>query len=107
MDDPHVVEFKARLAFARATANSPSKEQLQTMIAADNKNVEALYQLGAHCAKEGNYEQALENFLAVMTLDRKFNDDAGRKAILAVFDIQGGAGPLVNRYRSKMARLLY
>ena len=36
-----------------------------------------------------------------------YNDDAGRKGMLKVFDMLGGSGELVSRYRQKMASLLY
>jgi len=107
VDDPEVLELKARLGFVQSVTGAPEQAELEKRIAADPKNSEARYQLGAKHVLAGNYEQALEQFLAVMQRDRQYGEDAARKGILAVFDILGGSGPLVNRYRAKMASLLH
>jgi putative thioredoxin len=54
-----------------------------------------------------DYPAALENFLELLRRDRKFNDDAGRKGLLAVFNLLNNQGELVSRYRHQMTRLLY
>ena len=41
-----------------------------------------------------------------MRRDRYWNDDAARKAILAVFNMLGGQGELVANYRRKLASAL-
>jgi putative thioredoxin len=56
---------------------------------------------------DGEYENALEQLLALMQKDRAFGDDAARKGLLAVFDILGGSGELVKRYRNRMFNLLH
>jgi len=50
---------------------------------------------------------ALDHLLLLMRKNRKFEEDAGHKGLLAVFTLLGNQGLLVNRYRGKMASLLY
>lgn len=93
--------------FARIAQNAPDLEQLQQQLATTPTDHHARYQLAALQVLHENYTAALDNFLELMQRDRKFNDDAGRKGLLAVFNLLNNQGDLVSRYRSKMARLLY
>jgi len=52
-------------------------------------------------------ENALEAFMQLLQLDRSFRDDAGRKGLLAVFDLLEDQNELVNRYRRKLFNLLH
>jgi len=67
----------------------------------------ARYQLASYYITQARYQEALDQFLEIMRRDRQFNDDAGRKGMLKVFDMLGGKGELVSRYRQKLASLLY
>ena len=43
---------------------------------------------------------------ALLPIHRKFEDDAGRRLLLRVFDLLGD-DPRVNQYRRRMTSLLY
>lgn len=107
LDEDAVRELQAQLTFAKVVANAADISSLQQNIEQNPKDIEAWYQLGSQQVMSNNYEAALEAFLNVMKIDRKYNDDAGRKAILQVFSMLGESGPLVNRYRAKMASALH
>lgn len=106
-DEDEIAEAKARLKFSQVIANAPSLETLEKTVSDNEKNCDAWYQLGAHRLINGDYEKALEAFTAVMSIDRSYGDDAGRKAALDVFTLLGGSGPLVTAYRMKISRLLH
>ena len=53
------------------------------------------------------WEPALEAFLEIFKRDRGFRDDAGRKGLLAVFELLGDQGELVNSYRRKLFTLMH
>ena len=55
----------------------------------------------------GDNEAALENLLTLLKRDRQYGDDAARKGMVAIFDLLGGGGELVSRYRAKMLSSLY
>jgi putative thioredoxin len=63
--------------------------------------------LAARKAIEGDYEAALEQFLEIMRRNPKFDDEAGRKGLLAVFNILGNDDPRVAAYRRRMFALLH
>ncbi|EDN70012.1 Thioredoxin [Beggiatoa sp. PS] len=105
--DKEVSELMAHFMFSSVAANAPSKETLKMTLANTPEDLMARYQLSACQVLEDDYEAALENLLELMRRNRKFEEDAGRKGILAVFTLLGNQGPVVSRYRGKMAALLY
>ena len=79
---------------------------LQQQVADDPDNSEARYQLSAHAILQGQFEIAFEQLLEVVKRDRQFQDDAGRKALLKLFDLLGDQHELVSSYRRKLAMAL-
>ena len=49
----------------------------------------------------------IQTFLEIFRRDRTFRDDAGRKGLLAVFELLGDQGELVNSYRRKLFTLMH
>lgn len=104
--DPKLAELRGRAAFAHAAAAAPPATECESRLAADPADSEARYGLAAHQVLAGDYEAALDTLLTLMQRDRKFRDEAARKGILMIFDLLGD-GDLVQRYRARLARLLY
>ena len=99
--------MRAELLFGRAVADAPSAEQLRQRLAEDPADSEARYQLAARQVVRQDYEGALENLYTLLRRDRNYRDDAARKAMVQVFDLLGGGGELVSRYRAKMMSALF
>ncbi len=102
-----VGELMAHLTFSTVAANAPPFSTLESTLANNPNDLMAHYQLSALKVLEGEHEAAMAHLLELMRRDRKFEDDAGRKGLLAVWTLLGNQGPLVNRYRGKMSSLLY
>lgn len=105
--EPDTQELLIHLSFCKVINDAPSLEELKEMLAKNPHDHRVRYQLGAHSAVNGNYETAMEHFLELMRQNRHFEDDVGRKGLLAVFTLLGNKGELVSRYRSKMSSLLH
>lgn len=105
--DADVTRAFAQLNFARLAKGAPSPEILEQQVKDNPKNCEARYQLSAIKALRGDYEGAMEQLLEILQRDRGFREDAGRKGLVALFELLGSEGPLVNRYRGLMASALY
>ena len=105
--DPEVVALRGRLLFAAALVGAPAPSDLERRLASEPKDSEARYQLAAHLVMEGNYESALDLLLELVRRDRAYGEDAGRKGMVAVFDLLGGSGDLVALYRARMMNALY
>jgi putative thioredoxin len=106
-DDPEVVALRGQLRFVNAVAGAPSGAELSQRLETNPNDSEARYQLAAQRAVRGDYEGALEHLLTLMKKDRRYGDDAARKGMLMVFDLLGGEGELVARYRAQMLNALY
>jgi putative thioredoxin len=97
---------QARLQFIDALADAPDSAGLQQRIADTPTDLEARYRLGARLLLDGQSEAALEQFLEIMKRDRGFEDDLGRKSLVAAFLLIDDA-KLVTRYRQRMTSLLF
>jgi putative thioredoxin len=80
---------------------------LQSAVDADPSNVEAFYGLGATLALANRFDEAFEAFLKVVMIDREYREDAGRKALLSIFEVVGMDDPLVVATRRRLAALLF
>ena len=96
-----------RMKYARLTEDAPDTDALRQAVENDPADLKARLQLAAQLVSAGDYEGALEQYLEIMKRDRRFEDDAGREGMLAVFEMLGGHGDLVSAYRRKMAALMY
>ncbi len=103
---PAARALRARLELVRIAPAGPAAAELERVVAADPANSEAAYRLSAHKVLQGDYESALELLLQIVRRDRRFGDDAGRKTMLTVFNLMGGAGDLVKKYRNKLSMAL-
>lgn len=63
---------------------------------------EARYELGRSHAAAGRHREALDCFLEIVRRDRAWRDDAGRKAMLSVFNLLGPGNPLAGEYRRQL-----
>ncbi len=106
-NDPEVAALRGQLRFAGALEGAPSEAELAARVGANPGDSQAHYQLAAYRVLRGDYEAALEELLDLMKRDRAYGEDAGRKGMLAIFDLLGGGHDLVARYRARMMNVLY
>ena len=105
-DKPEVAALRSHLYFEGRVADTPAIAELETRLAKDPDDYEALYQLALRKVVEQNYDAAMEQLLELMKKDRGFGDDAGRNTLLKVFELLGD-DPRVSQYRRRMATLLH
>jgi len=99
-------QVQARLSFAEGGQQSGDEASLRGRIAEQPDDMEARMQLANQLVAAGRHQEGLEALLEMVLRDRSWNEEAARKAILAVFSLLGGQGPLVSEYRRKLARVL-
>jgi putative thioredoxin len=98
----------ARLHLA-ANADGADVPALQRKLEADPGDLETRLQLGNALALHHDYRGACEHLLEIVRRDRKWNDEAGRKTLLALFNLLGSDSrndDLVREYRVALARTL-
>ena len=103
---PEVRAMQAQLEFIETVQNAPDAATLEKLLSDDPGNTQARYQLSAHAILQGQFEMAFENLLEIVKRDRNYNDDAGRKALLKLFELLGDNHELVSSYRRKLAMAL-
>ena len=101
------VKLRAKINMASQLEDLPPMEQIEQSLADNPKDLEALLDKSRHLSASGLYEQAMEILLQIMTIDRQFQDHAGRKGLLALFDMLGGEQEAVQKYRRKLFTLLH
>ena len=69
--------------------------------------LDRLLKEGACLTLQEKYKEALDKFLKVVQLDKKYRDEAGRKSMVAIFNLLGEGSPLTKEYRKKLAMWLY
>lgn len=97
----------ARLQFADLAQGAPDIAQLEAQVRAKPEDCAARRQLAARYVLAGNYEAALEQFMDILRRDPKFEDEAGRKGLIAIFEILDKEDPLVITYRRRLFSLLH
>ncbi|MEO8540496.1 MAG: tetratricopeptide repeat protein [bacterium] len=65
------------------------------------------YRWGVMLAARGRYEEALDELLDSIRIDRAFADGAARKAMLAVFDILGLDSEMTRDYQRQLSTALF
>jgi len=101
------VRLGALLGFAHQARDAPPVAELEQTLKEQPANSAARYQLAAQHVMSGQPETAMKELLYIIQHDRQYGDDAGRKGLLAVFDLLGNEGELVSSYRHKLFNAMH
>ena len=94
--------LEAAAALVDGIAGSGDAATVAARVADQPDDLEARFALGVHHLAAGRHREALDAFLAVVERDRKWHDQAARKAMLTVFGIVGVRDPLADEYRRQL-----
>ena len=81
--------------------------QLRRRLQADPDNLDARFDLANALFAKGLTEQAMDELLAIIRVDRTWNDDAARKQLIRIFDALGPTHPLTAAGRRRLSSLLF
>ena len=98
--------LRARLALAAGAADTGA---LEAKLAANENDHATRLELARAYAAQNRFREALEAALAVVIRDRSFDEGAGRKAMLQLFEALGGSeqyDDLIREFRRKMSAAL-
>jgi putative thioredoxin len=93
--------------FLDSFAAKHANEDIAGEAVASPTDPRARYRHGALLAAQERYEEALDELLESIRLDRAFAEGAARKAALAVFDILGLDSPVTREYQRRLSQLLF
>ncbi|MGD9888030.1 MAG: thioredoxin [Halothiobacillaceae bacterium] len=100
-------ELKAQINFGRQAQNAGDAHELLARIEANPNDCDAREKLATVLVTQGEHEAALQQYLQIMQLDRNYNDGAGRKGMIQIFEMLGDSHPLTQPYRRKMFGMLH
>jgi putative thioredoxin len=103
---PRFRALQTRLDSIEHAGRLPPAEELQQQIAARPGDLQARADLARLLIAQRQFEQALDQLLEIVTRDRAFGDDYGRKAMLALFDLLPDRPAIVSAYRRRLASAL-
>jgi putative thioredoxin len=106
-DQPEVREMMAQIKLAMKLKEAGDPAEIEQRLKDNPEDLDAMLQMSNYLTAAGEFEEAIKILLDIMMKDRSFNDDAGRKGLLEVFDILGSDNPLVKTYRRRMFTLLH
>lgn len=81
--------------------------QLRRRLQADPDNLDVRFDLANALFAKGLTEQAMDELLAIIRVDRTWNDDAARKQLVRIFDALGPTHPLTAAGRRRLSSLLF
>ena len=89
-----------------ATADVADDAPLRDAVAASPADAAARFRLAQWAMARGRWAQAMTELLALVGIDRAFGDDAGRRGLLAAFELCDDAA-LVRDFRRRLSAGLY
>ncbi|MDD5247689.1 MAG: tetratricopeptide repeat protein [Rhodocyclaceae bacterium] len=107
-NQPRADALAARLHLA-ANAVGADIPTLQRQLAANPADLDTQLQLGNALALGRDYRGAFGHLIEIVRRDRKWNDEAGRKTLLALFNLLGSQpeyDDLVREFRIQLSRTL-
>jgi putative thioredoxin len=104
--DSEGIALVARIEFAHIAADALPMAELEQAISLDPNNCDARHRLSALQVLDEDYEPALQQLLEIVKRNRKFGDDAGRRHMVALFNMLGSHDDLVGKYRNLLSMAL-
>ena len=102
-----VQSIQAALDLAEKAASAGNPSQLMDRVNSDPNNHQARFDLAVALVAADRKAEALDHLLELIRRDRKWNDEAGRKQLLQLFDAWGPKEPLVAEGRRRLSSLLF
>ena len=104
---PDAVKLRAEIKMSDQLENTPDLDQIEQRLVDNPNDCEALLHKSHHLSANGDHELAMDCLIKIILVDRQFEDDAGHKGLLAMFDMLGGENTSVQKYRRKLFTLLH
>ncbi len=108
LEDP-VESLKAMMEFSEEIRNAPSMAELEKTARSTtgSQQAQAMHQLALQLLMHGEEKKAMEELVEMVRKYRHYQNDLARKTLLKIFLVLGKDHPLVDSFRTQLARALY
>jgi putative thioredoxin len=106
-DNAAVASVRAALDLARNAAKAGDLGQLKAKIEANPADHQARIDYATALAAAGNKAEAVDQLIASIKRDRKWNEEAARKQLVQLFDAWGFKDPAAIEGRRKLSSVLF
>jgi len=102
-----VESVKAALDLAKVAETAGPADELAQKVANNPDDLQARIDLALSLAANGDKAGAVDHLLDVISRDREWDDQAGRKQLVKLFDAWGPKDPVTNDGRRRLSSLLF
>jgi putative thioredoxin len=106
-NDAAVAAARAALQVAEQAKSAGPVDELEAKVAANPLDHQARYDFATALNAKGKRAEAVEQLLAIIKQDRKWNDDAARKALVQFFEAWGFDDPAAVEGRKRLSSILF
>ncbi|MGH1357368.1 MAG: thioredoxin [Burkholderiaceae bacterium] len=106
LSNPQVTELAEQIKQAVDDAQVPAPTELIEKVAADPADMAARKTLAEHYIEHSMWEEALEQLLQIVSTDREFEEDFGRRRMIEVFKLASELPTVVSAWRRKLGATL-
>jgi len=107
VDQARLQALSHQLKMIAMKSQAGDLDSLKAQLAEQPDNLQLMLDVAKASVAYGEIENGLALYFKIMQKDRQFEDDAGRKGLLATFEILDKVDPLIKQYRNKMFSLLH
>jgi putative thioredoxin len=106
-NDAAVAAARAALELAEGAKNLGPLSELEQKVAANPLDHQARFDLALALNGKGRRADALEQLIAIVKRDRKWNDDGARKQLVQFFDAWGPTDEATIEGRKRLSSILF
>jgi len=106
-NDPDITSVRAALDLAATPVDEGEIAELQNAVEADAKNHQARIDLAIALNAANRREEALDQLIESIRIDREWNDAAARLQLLTFFEAWGQGDPMTAAGRRKLSSILF
>ena len=106
-NDPAVAAARAALEIAEQAKSVGPITELEQKVAADPLDHQARFDLAVALNDKGRRQEAVDNLLAIVKRDRKWNEDGARKQLVQFFEAWGPTDEATVDGRKRLSSVLF
>jgi len=106
-NDPAIAGARAAIELAEHSASVGDLSELEAKVAADPKDFQARFDLAVGLAGQNRREEAADQLLDIIRMNRGWNDEAARKELVQFFEAWGPTDQATIDARRRLSSILF